>query len=37
VLVGELNDFLERREIRLKERLANDPLGLNLDEKEKAG
>ncbi|HKU24220.1 MAG TPA: hypothetical protein VJQ54_02045 [Candidatus Sulfotelmatobacter sp.] len=37
VLIGELNDFLEKREIRLKERWANDPLGLNLEEEEKAG
>ena len=37
VLVSELNDFLEKRELRLKQTGANDPLGLNLDGKEKAG
>ena len=37
VLIRELNDFLDRREIRLKERWAKDPLGLNRDYEEKAG
>jgi hypothetical protein len=37
VLIWELNNFLDRREIRLKERWANDPLGLNRDDEEKVG
>ena len=37
VLIRELNDFLERREICLKEKWANDPMGLNRDNDEKAG
>jgi hypothetical protein len=37
VLISELNDFLEKREVRLKQRCARDPLGLNQDDDRKAG
>jgi len=36
VLVRELDDFLEKRETRLKERWTKDPLGVNRDEDDKA-